>query len=162
MKTKTTWYFYLSWVPLLKKKANQIYMMDWWAMNLPRTSARGTRVSCQQMTQKHTLSLRHLDDKKQLPHCSQIASIHHNFCWRQLTFTSTDFPSHSLKWVARVGEAQVFISLSLPAASYTYSQRGANYNLYLPTATSKCHIDSCPLIYKSLIKKEPADIFTSF
>lgn len=90
----------------------------------------------------HSLTLRqkHLDDKTQSPRCSQIAPIRHKFCWRQLTFTPTDFSTQSSKWVAKKQGRTVhaFISLSLPADSFTYSQQGANYNPYLPTATSKC------------------------
>lgn len=48
------------------------------------------------------------------------------------------------------------LTLHLPNSDLRF-----NHNLYPPN-TSKCHIDSLPLIYKSLIELESVDIFTSF
>lgn len=137
--------------------------MDWWAMNLPEhlREAQGWAAS---WWHSDTLRLKHLDDKTQSPRHSQIATIRRKFCWRQLTFTPTDFSSQSLKWAAKEWEGEVrdIISLSLPAAPFTYSKWGANYNPYLKLPLQSAPIDSCPLIYKSLIEKGAADISTSF
>lgn len=129
--------------PSPNKKPNKIHVMDWWAMNLPGASAQGVQGWVASWWHSDALRPKHLDDKTQSPRRVPTAFPRHKFCWRQLTFYTHWF-LFSISEVSgkRVGgNALGIIRLSLPAAPFTYSRRGANYNLYLPD----CHFQVPPL-----------------